>query len=102
MAKKTNLAVAATAEELGDALERPAEPDWAHEVEMSSWWLPYNLGAGVDHAFFIGSSIATGSAISGIVQRITWMPNGTVRVVVKMGTETRYLIVKEGHGEVRS
>lgn len=101
MAKKTNLAVAATAEEPGEALvEQPKEPDWTKEVEMRVWFLPYNLGTGVDHVFIIGGAVATGVAVSGVVKRITWMPNGTVRVAVKMGEDTKYILVREGHGEM--
>jgi hypothetical protein len=92
------LAVARTIE-----LPLPApDTDWSKPVEYRAWFLPYNVGTGVDHVFIVGGHVATGVQVSGIVRSIALHPNGCVHVRVEVGGKggvCKYITVKEGHGE---
>lgn len=80
----------------------PLETDWTKPVQYRAWFLPYNLGTGVNHVFILGGHIATGVQVSGLVRSIELHPNGCVHVKVELaGTsgQFKYITVKEGHGE---
>jgi hypothetical protein len=80
----------------------PPDTDWSKPVEYRAWFLPYNVGTGVDHVFILGGHVATGVQVSGVVKAITLHPNGCVHVRVEVGGKggvCKYITVKEGHGE---
>jgi hypothetical protein len=78
------------------------DTDWSKPVEYRAWFLPYNVGTGVDHVFIVGGHVATGVQVSGVVRSIALHPNGCVHVRIEVGGKGgafKYITVKEGHGE---
>lgn len=57
--------------------------DWAKELDVTTLTLPHMMAMTGGHGIVVGQHFAGGGNLSGIVRRITVMPNGAIRVIIE-------------------
>lgn len=57
--------------------------DWAKELDITTLTLPHMMAMTGGHGIVIGQHFAGGGNLSGLVRRITVMPNGSIRVIIE-------------------
>ena len=95
-----------------EKLPEPSAPDGMRPVALEYYYLPYNIGATVNHAISVGSILSDGHKVTGLVREITQYPGGFVIASIECGrlpgrleseqkTEIKYLTFSGGHGMVK-
>lgn len=72
--------------------EPPAKPalkplDWSGEIDVTTLTLPQMMAHTGGFGLVVGQSFAGGGSLSGIVRRMTIMPQGFVRVIIELGAD---------------
>lgn len=57
--------------------------DWSKEFDITTLTLPHMMAMTGGHGIVVGQHFAGGGNLSGIVKRLTVMPNGAIRVIVE-------------------
>jgi hypothetical protein len=61
--------------------------DWRGEIDVTTLTLPQMMAHTGGFGLVVGMSFAGGGNLSGIVRRITIMPQGFVRVIIELGAD---------------
>jgi hypothetical protein len=66
----------------------PLKPlDWKGEIDVTTLTLPQMMAHTGGFGLVVGAHFAGGGSLSGVVQRITIMPQGFVRVIIELGAD---------------
>lgn len=91
MTKKTELEALTIPGERPVALElvkpklRPI--DWAGAVDITTLTLPHMMAMTGGHGLVVGGEFKGGGHFSGVIRKMTIMPNGVIRVIVELGAQ---------------
>lgn len=91
----------AAAAKLVEKLAEPVAPDVTKPVRMRWWKIDGTIGVHTNQVLKIDGDVKTWMQSEGVVQEITWHPNGGVLVKffhASLG-KTHYLVLHGGHGE---
>ena len=61
--------------------------DWRGEIDVTTLTLPQMMAHTGGFGLVVGMNFAGGGNLSGIVRRITIMPQGFVRVIIELGAD---------------
>lgn len=68
--------------------KRPLRPiDWKGEIDVTTLTLPQMMAHTGGFGLVVGQHFAGGGSLSGLVRRITIMPQGFVRVIIELGAD---------------
>ncbi len=72
--------------------EPPAKPalkplDWSGEIDVTTLSLPHMMAFTGGFGLVVGQSFAGGGSLSGLVRRMTIMPQGFVRVIIELAAD---------------
>ena len=72
--------------------EPPAPPplkplDWRGEIDVTTLTLPHMMAMTGGFGLVVGQSFAGGGSLSGLIRRMTIMPQGFVRIIIELGAE---------------
>lgn len=87
-------------------------PDGTKPIALEYYYLPYNLGATVQHQIMVGQQMTDGCHVSGTVKTIMLYPGGFAVAEVHSGLvpgrlpseqkiEVHHLVLTGGHGKVK-